>query len=94
VVRGPAGRPRAVRPGRAPVVATREQDHFEKDGDARIVFAALTDDDIDGFDFKVDKDVTLLRFVLNVEGRERPGSVEIGAQNTKINNLPLIVRLR
>jgi hypothetical protein len=42
----------------------------------------------------VDKDVTLLRFVLNVEGRERPGSVEIGANNTKINNLPLIVRLR
>jgi len=45
-------------------------------------------------DFKVDKDVTLLRFVLNVEGRERPGSVEIGANNTKINNLPLLVRLR
>jgi hypothetical protein len=94
VVRGPAGRVRGVRPGRAPAVATREQDHFEKDGDARIVFAALTDDDIDGFDFKVDKDVTLLRFVLNVEGRERPGSVEIGANNARINNLPLIVRLR
>ena len=94
VVRGPAGRVRGVRPGRTAVVATKEQDRFEKDGDARIVFAALTDDDIDGFDFKVDKDVTLLRFVLNVEGRERPGSVEIGANNTKINNLPLIVRLR
>jgi len=93
-VRGPAGRVRGVRPGRAPVVATKEQDHFEKDGDARIVFAALTDDDIDGFDFKVDQDVTLLRFVLNVEGRERPGSVEIGANNAKINNLPLTVRLR
>ena len=88
------GRPARGRPGQTAVVVSKEQDHFEKDGDARIVFAALTDDDIDGFDFKVDKDVTLLRFVLNVEGRERPGSVEIGANNTKINNLPLIVRLR
>src|SRR5688500_15960893 len=55
VVRGPGGRVRGVRPGRAPVVASKDQDHFEKDGDARIVFAALTDDDIDGFDFKVEQ---------------------------------------
>jgi hypothetical protein len=94
VVRGPRGKVVGVAGGRPPVVATREQDHIEKDGDARIVFAALTNDDIDGFDFKVDKDVTHLRFVLNVDGRERPGSVEIGANNLKINNLPLIVRLR
>ncbi len=94
VVRGPGGRVRGVRGGRPAVVATKEQDHIEKDGDKRIVFAALTDDDIDGFSFRVDKDATILRFVLNIDGQERPGAVEIGANNMKIRNLPLFVNLR
>jgi len=55
---------------------------------------ALTDDDIDGFSFRVDKDATILRFVLNIDGQERPGAVEIGANNMKIRNLPLFVNLR
>jgi len=94
VVRGPRGRVLGVKGGRAPVVVSKEQDHIEKDGDNRIVFAALTDNDIDGFDFKVDKDVTILRFVLNIDGQERPGVVEIGANNTKPGRLPLFVSLR
>ena len=94
VVRGPAGRVRGVQGGRPAVVATKEQDHIEKDGDQRIVFAALTDNDIDGFDFTVDKDVTVLRFVLNIDGQPRPGAVEIGAGNTKPGRLPLFVNLR
>lgn len=94
VVRGPAGRVRGVQGGRPAVVATREQDHIEKDGDRRIVFAALTDNDIDGFDFKVDKEATVLRFVLNIDGQPRPGAVEIGAGNTKPGRLPLFVNLR
>jgi len=73
---------------------TKEQDHIEKDGDNRIVFAALTDKDIDGFSFKVDKDATMLRFVLNVDGQERAGIVEVGPNNTKVRNLPLFVNLR
>ena len=94
VVRGPRGRVVGVQGGRAPVVVAKAQDHIEKDGDPRIVFAALTGNDIDGFDFKVDKDVAILRFVLNIDGQERPGTVEIGAANTKIRNLPLFVTLR
>jgi len=94
VVRGPRGRVVGVKGGRATVVATKEQDHVEKDGDNRIVFAALTDNDIDGFDFKVDKNVTTLRFVLSIDGQERPGSVEIGANNTKPGRPPLFVSLR
>lgn len=94
VVRGPAGRVRGVRGGRPAVVATKEQDHIEKDGDHRIVFAALTDNDIDGFDFKVDKEATVLRFVLNIDGQPRPAAVEIGAGNTKPGRLPLFVNLR
>ena len=94
VVRGPRGRVVGVQGGRAPVVVTKEQDHIEKDGDNRIVFAALTDNDIDGFRFKVDKSVTILRFVLNIDGKERPGAVEIGANNMKAGRLPLFVNLR
>lgn len=56
---GPRGRAH-VGGGRAPVVVERKQDRIEKDGDHRIVFAAITSNDIDGFNFKVDKNVTTL----------------------------------
>ena len=92
VVYGPRGRPH-VRGGHAPVVVTQEQDKIEKDGDRRIVFLARTNNDIDGFDFKVDKNVTALRFVLEIEGRPMPQRVEIGKNNQKADKLPLVVRL-
>jgi hypothetical protein len=92
VVYGPRGRAR-VRGGRAPVVVEREQDKIEKDGDNRIVFLARTNDDIDGFDFKVDKKVRLLRFVLEIDGRQVPQWVEMGKNNQKARSLPLIARL-
>lgn len=92
VVYGPRGRPH-VRGGRAPVVVTHEQDKIEKDGDRRIVFFARTDDDIDGFDFKVDKNVTALRFMLEIEGKPMPQHVEIGKNNQKAEKLPLVVQL-
>lgn len=94
VVLGPRGRVVGVRPGRAPVVATREQDHIEKDGDYRIVFAARTNNDIDGFDFKLDDAVDVLRFVLNIDGTPRPIVVEMGRNNVKAASLPLVVRLK
>jgi hypothetical protein len=92
VVVGPRGRAH-VAPGRAPVVVTREQDHIDKDGDHAIVFATLTDD-IDGFNFRVDDKVEVLRFVLDIDGQPRPNLVETGRENRKPGRLPLVVRLR
>jgi hypothetical protein len=80
VVRGPRGRTH-VRPGRGPVVTTRDEDKIEKDGDRRIHWAAKTDADIDGFEFKIDDKVTRLRFVLEIDGESRAADVEIGKDN-------------
>jgi hypothetical protein len=92
VVYGPRGRAH-VRRGRAPVVVEREQDKIEKDGDNRIVFLARTNDDIDGFDFKVDEKVRTLRFVFEIDGRQMAQWVEVGKNNQKAASIPLIVRL-
>lgn len=93
VVVGPRGRAR-VRGGRAPVVATREQDHIEMSGDDQIVFNARTDNDIDGFNFKVGDRVDRLRFNLRIDGREIPGVVEVGRNNHKPAEIPIVVTLR
>ncbi len=93
VVYGPRGRAH-VRRGRAPVVVEREQDKIEKDGDRRIVFLARTDDDIDGFNFKVDENVRSLRFVLEIDGRQMAHSVEVGKNNRKPQSMPLVVELK
>lgn len=89
---GPRGRAR-VGGGRAPVVVERKQDRIEKDGDHRIVFAAITSNDIDGFNFKVDKKVTTLRFILAINGRQMAQHVEFGKDNQKPSALPLVVRI-
>jgi hypothetical protein len=88
---GPRGRVH-TRGGRPPVVATREQDKIEKDGDSRIVFVARTDD-LDGFDFKVDEQVRSLRFVLEIDGKPRPQLVEVGKNNQKVPRVPFEVKL-
>jgi hypothetical protein len=90
---GPRGRVR-VRGGRPPVVAEREQDRIEKDGDNRIRFLARTDDDIDGFDFKVDSNVTSLRFALAIDNQARAQQVECGRENRKAPSIPFTVRLK
>lgn len=90
---GPRGRLH-VRPGRGPVVAEREEDRIDKDGDRRIGWVSRTDADIDGFDFKVDSKVTHLRFVLEVDGESRPGLVEIGRENVRPERSPFGVELR
>jgi hypothetical protein len=90
---GPRGRVYR-RGGRPPVVATREQDKFEKVGDNRIAFNARTDDDIDGFDFKVDANVTRLRFVLEIDGQLRPMLIEAGRNNYKPEQVPFVVNLK
>lgn len=93
VVYGPRGRAH-VRGGRAPVVVERKQDKIEKEGDNRIVFLARTDDDIDGFDFKVDDKVASLSFSLEIDGRQVPQLIETGKRNQKAESLPLRVRLK
>ena len=93
VVYGPRGRAH-VRGGRPPVVAERTQDKIEKDGDHKIVFLARTNDDIDGFDFKVDEKATSLTFILEINGMKRPQLVEVGKNNQKVESLPLMVRLK
>jgi hypothetical protein len=89
---GPRGRTH-VGGGRGPVVVERKQDRVEKDGDHRIVFAAITSNDIDGFNFKVDKKVTTLRFILEINGRQMAQHVEFGKENQKASALPLVVRI-
>lgn len=89
---GPRGRVHA-RGGRAPVVVENKQDKIDKDGDFRIVFNARTNNDIDGFDFKLGDGVVALRFMLQIDGRPMPRMVEIGAGNIKAQQLPLNVTL-
>jgi len=89
---GPRGRVHS-RGGRAPVVVERKQDRIEKEGDNRIVFTARTDKDIDGYDFELGEGVTALRFVLEIDGRQVPRAVEIGRNNQKASQLPLVVRI-
>jgi hypothetical protein len=90
VVRGPRGRAH-VRPGHGPVVATRDEDKIERDGDHRIHWVAKTDADIDGFEFKVDDKVTRLRFVMEIDGSSRAADVELGAKNAHPAENPFVV---
>jgi len=93
VVVGPRGRAR-VRPGTGPVVATREQDKIEKDGDQRILWVARTDADIDGFNFKTDSRVTALRFNLEIGGKSEAAFVYAGAARHRMNANPFRVDLK
>lgn len=94
VVRGPRGRVKGVAGGRPAVVATKVEDHIEMDGDNRIRFNAMTDDDIDGYVFKVTKDVRALRFVLEIDGVSRAIDVETGRNNRQPAQNPFVVQLR
>jgi len=93
VVRGPRGRAR-VRRGRGPVVVTKTQDKIEKDGDRKIWFDSKTDADIDGFDFKPDKNVETLRFALKMGGESRIGLIHLGKDNKRPTRTPFTVLLK
>ncbi len=94
VVRGPRGRVRGVAGGRPAVVASREEDRIEQETEHLIRFVTRTDDDIDGFDFKVTPGTTALRLVLEIDGTPRPAEVEVGRDNVKPMESPLVVNLR
>jgi hypothetical protein len=94
VVRGPRGGVRGVAPGRPAVVASREEDRIEQESETLIRFNTVTDDDLDGLEFKVTDATRAVRFVLEIDGKPRPEEVEVGRTNFKPGDNPLIVRLR
>jgi len=93
-VRGPRGRPVAVRPGRAPVVAVKTLDKIEQQSETIVQWLTNTDDDLDGIDFKVTASATVLRFNLMIDDEARPKEVEGGKGNFKPGVNPVVVRLR
>jgi hypothetical protein len=76
------------------VVAARDEDHINQENEHEIRFAARTDDDIDGFDFKVDERTDRVRFRLEIDGRMQAEEIEIGARNVHPDEDPLIAVLR
>jgi hypothetical protein len=94
VVHGPRGRARYVAGGRPAVVASRVEDHIERETEHLIRFNTQTDDDVDGFDFKVTGTTRMLRFVLEIDGVQRPAEIEVGRANFKPQDAPLVARLR
>lgn len=94
VVRGPRGRVVGTTGGRPPVVAVRDEDRMEQETERVIRFATRTDDDLDGLDFTVTPATDLVRFLLEIDGVPRPGEVEVGGDNFKPNETPLVVRFR
>jgi hypothetical protein len=94
VVRGPRGRVRVVDPGRGAVVASRDEDHINQENEHEIRFLTRTDDDIDGFDFKVGERTDRIRFRLEIDGRMRAEEIEVGARNLHPEEDPLVAILR
>ena len=72
----------------------KPQDKVEKDGNQRIRFSSQNDGDIDGFDFKVDKNVAALRFTLEISGKAAHKHVEAGKNNQKMSETPFTVKLK
>ena len=94
VVRGPRGRVIGTTGGRAPVVAKREEDHIQQETEQLIRFLTHTNDDMDGVNFKVSDDTRVIRFNLEIGGEPLPREVEVGKNNFRPNENPVIVILR
>lgn len=94
VVRGPRGRAVGVTGGRPAVVATKEEDIVLQETERLIRFSTRTNDDLDGLDFEVTRAVTAIRFLLQIEGKPVPQEVEVGRDNFKPKEMPLVVRIR
>jgi hypothetical protein len=93
VVRGPRGRAHVVG-GRPPVVAQTEQDRIEKENHNNIVFRSMTDDDLDGFDFKIDDKVDRVRLLLEIDGESKASFVKIGPYKSSVETNPLVIQVR
>jgi hypothetical protein len=75
-------------------VAEREEDHINQEDEHNLRFVTRTDDDIDGFDFKVTDATREIRFRLQIDGRTRAEEIEIGAGNLHPEADPLVAVLR
>ena len=53
----------------------------------------MTDDDIDGLDFKVTDDARDVRLLLQIDGAPKPAEIEVGRENFKPNQTPLVIRI-
>jgi hypothetical protein len=93
-VRGPRGRPVGTVGGRPAVVASREEDRIEQETEQVIRWVTRTDDDVDGLDFRVTEGTAVIRILMEIDGVPRPAEVEVGRDNFKPNESPLVVRLR
>ncbi|HTG88694.1 MAG TPA: hypothetical protein VL914_00820 [Vicinamibacterales bacterium] len=94
VVLGPRGRVIGRTGGRPAIVASREEDKIEQETEHLIRFLTRTTNDVDGLDFKVTDSSERLRFALQIDDKPRPEEVEVGKNNVKPNEHPLVVRLR
>ena len=94
VVLGPRGHVVGVKPGRGPVVAEKTADHITRVDGKTLRFSTRTNDDIDGFDFKVKGPVERLRFTLQIDGKSRPVDVYIGRNNEHPADNPFVATLR
>ncbi len=74
-------------------MAEREEDRIEQETEHLLRFNTRTDDDIDGFDFKTVGGVREIRFVFEIDGEPRPAEVEVGRENFKPRETPIVVRL-
>jgi hypothetical protein len=94
LVRGPRGRVVGVAGGRPAVVASRVEDRIEQENEHLIRFNTQTDDDLDGFDFKVTDGTRAVRFMLEIDGVVRPSEIEVGRSNFTPDAEPVVARLR
>ncbi len=94
VVRGPRGRVVGVTGGKPTVVATKEEDVILQETEQLLRWNTKTTDDTDGLDFKISRDVSVVRFQMAIDGKPVPREIEVGKNNVKPNQLPLVVRVR
>ena len=87
------GHPHTSAGGEPVVTRRRSQDKVEKDGNQRIRFDAHNDGDIDGFDFRVEKNVTALRFTMEINGKDAHKHVKVGKNNSKMLETPFTIKL-
>jgi len=92
VIRRPGRPPRRV-PGKPPTVVTRVEDRIWLEDAHTIRFETHTDDDVDGFDFRVGEGTRRLRFTLKIDGKSLPVDVEIGPGNVHPPDNPFVLAL-
>jgi hypothetical protein len=68
--------------------------NIRNDGKSKIAFDVRIENNIGGFDFSPDSDVTTLKFDLQVDRKSAPEKVSFGKQGQQPDALPLAVTLK